>query len=150
MSLVLCRPGIFFVLTFALLAQPAWGQRLGPLVKDNQQRSDASSAESTAAAVQPPSLRLSLPAPAVATLPPVGPDDLQRLQPQEGQASRHRGPPSPAARGGHAELLRGGRQDDRRGSVAIDRSRTPLAPEDDLPQRPCYAHSLSGLRHRGG
>ena len=85
MSLVLCRPGIFFVLTFALLAQPAWSQRLGPLVKDNQQRSDASSAESTAAAVQPPSLRLSLPAPAVATLPPVGPDDLQRLQPQEGR-----------------------------------------------------------------
>ena len=85
MSLVLCRPGIFFVLTFALLAQPAWGQRLGPLVKDNQQRSEASSAESTAAAVQPPSLRLSLPAPAVATLPPVGPDDLQRLQPQEGR-----------------------------------------------------------------
>ena len=85
MSLVLCRPGIFFVLTFALLAQPAWGQRLGPLVKDNQQRSTASSAESTAAAVQPPSLRLSLPTPAVATLPPVGPDDLQRLQPQEGR-----------------------------------------------------------------
>ena len=84
-SLVLCRPGIFFVLTFALLAQPAWGQRLGPLVKDNQQRSETSSAESTAAAVQPPSLRLSLPAPAVATLPPVGPDDLQRLQPQEGR-----------------------------------------------------------------
>ena len=85
MSLVLCRPGIFFVLTFALLAQPAWGQRLGPLVKDNQQRSTASSAESTAAAVQPPSLRLSLPTPAVATLPPMGPDDLQRLQPQEGR-----------------------------------------------------------------
>ena len=80
-----CRPGIFFVLTFALLAPPAWGQRLGPLVKDNQQRSTASSAESTAAAVQPPSLQLSLPAPAVATLPPVGPDDLQRLQPQEGR-----------------------------------------------------------------
>ena len=64
MSLVLCRPGIFFVLTFALLAQPAWGQRLGPLVKDNQQRSEASSAESTAAAVpaaqstaEPPSAR---------------------------------------------------------------------------------------------
>ena len=85
MSLVLCRSGTFFVLTFALLAQSAWGQRIGPLVKDNQQRSEASPAESTAAAVQPPSLRLSLPAPAVATLPPVGPDDLQRLQPQEGQ-----------------------------------------------------------------
>ena len=34
--------------------------------------------------------------------------------------------------------------------MAIDRSRTPLASEDDLPQRPRYAHSLSGLRHRGG
>ena len=75
----LCRSGIFFVLTFALLAQSAWGQRLGPLVKDNQQRSEA------AAAVQPPSLQLSLPSPAVAALPPLGPDDLQLLQPQEGQ-----------------------------------------------------------------
>ena len=82
---ILCRSGIFFVLTFALLVQPAWGQRLGPLVKDNQQRSTASSTESPAAAVQPPSLRLSLPAPAVAALPPLGPDDLQLLQPQEGQ-----------------------------------------------------------------
>ena len=80
-----CRPGIFFVLTFALLAQSAWGQRLGPLVKDNQQQSEASSAESTAAAVQPPSLQLSLPSPAVAALLPLGPDDLQRLQPQEGR-----------------------------------------------------------------
>ena len=76
---MLCRSGIFFVLTFALLAQSAWGQRLGPLVKDNQQRSEA------AAAVQPPSLQLSLPSPAVAALPPLGPDDLQLLQPQEGQ-----------------------------------------------------------------
>ena len=82
---MLCRSGIFFVLTFALLVQPAWGQRLGPLVKDNQQRSTASSTESPAAAVQPPSLRLSLPSPAVAALPPLGPDDLQLLQPQEGQ-----------------------------------------------------------------
>ena len=82
---MLCRSGIFFVLTFALLAQSVWGQRLGPLVKDNQQQSEASSTESTAAAVQPPSLRLSLPAPAVAALPPLGPDDLQLLQPQEGQ-----------------------------------------------------------------
>ena len=76
---MLCCSGIFFVLTFALLAQSAWGQRLGPLVKDNQQRSKA------AAAVQPPSLQLSLPSPAVAALPPLGPGDLQLLQPQEGQ-----------------------------------------------------------------
>ena len=75
---MLCRSGIFFVLTFALLAQSAWGQRLGPLVKDNQQRSKA-------AAVQPPSLQLSLPSPAVAALSPLGPDDLQLLQPQEGR-----------------------------------------------------------------
>ena len=75
---MLCRSGIFFVLTFALLAQSAWGQRLEPLVKDNQQRSKA-------AAVQPPSLQLSLPSPAVAALPPLGPDDLQLLQPQESQ-----------------------------------------------------------------
>ena len=75
---LLCRSGIFFVLTFALLAQSAWGQRLGPLVKDNQQRSKA-------AAVQPPSLQLSLPSPAVAALSPLGPDDLQLLQPQEGR-----------------------------------------------------------------
>ena len=80
-----CRAGIFFLLAFALLAQSAWGQRLGPLVKDNQQQSEASSAESTAAAVQPPSLQLSLPSPAVAALLPLGPDDLQRLQPQEGR-----------------------------------------------------------------
>ena len=80
-----CRAGIFFLLAFALLAQSAWGQRLGPLVKDNQQRSKASSAERKEAAVQPPSLQLSLPSPAVAALPPLGPDDLQLLQPQEGQ-----------------------------------------------------------------
>ena len=82
-SLVLRRSGIFFLLAFALLAQSAWGQRIGPLVLDNQQRSKASSAERAAAAVQTPSLQLSLPPPATAALPPLGPDDLQRLQPQE-------------------------------------------------------------------
>ena len=82
-SLVLRRSGIFFVLAFALLAQPAWGQRIGPLVLDNQQRSKASSAERAAATVRTPSLQLSLPPPATAALPPLGPDDLQRLQPQE-------------------------------------------------------------------
>ena len=82
-SLVLRRSGIFFVLAFALLAQPAWGQRIGPLVLDNQQRSKASSAERAAAAVRTPSLQLSLPPPATAALPPLGPDDLQRLQPQK-------------------------------------------------------------------
>ena len=89
-SLVLRRSGIFFLLAFALLAQLAWGQRLGPLVLDNQQRSKASSAERAAAAVRTPSLQLSLPPPATAALPPLGPDDLQRLQPQEGR------PPSSA------------------------------------------------------
>ncbi len=84
-SLVLRRSGIFFVLAFALLAQPAWGQRIGPLVRDNQQRSKASSAERAAATVRTPSLQLSLPPPATVALPPLGPDDLQRLQPQEGR-----------------------------------------------------------------
>ena len=84
-SLVLRRSGIFFVLAFALLAQPAWGQRIGPLVLDNQQRSKASSAERAAATVRTPSLQLSLPPPATVALPPLGPDDLQRLQPQEGR-----------------------------------------------------------------
>ena len=84
-SLVLRRSGIFFVLAFALLAQPAWGQRIGPLVLDNQQRSKASAAERAAATVRTPSLQLSLPPPATVALPPLGPDDLQRLQPQEGR-----------------------------------------------------------------
>ena len=83
-SLVLRRSGIFFLLAFSLLAQLAWGQRIGPLVLDNQQRSKASPAE-RAAAVRPPSLRLSLPSPAAVALPPLGPDDLQRLQPQGGR-----------------------------------------------------------------
>ena len=84
-SLVLRRSGIFFLLAFALLAQPVWGQRIGPLVLDNQQRAKASSAERAAATVRTPSLQLSLPPPATVALPPLGPDDLQRLQPQEGR-----------------------------------------------------------------
>ena len=70
--------GIFLVLTFALLTQSGWSQRIGPLVLEKQQRSKA-------ATVRPPSLRLSLPSPATATLAPLGPDDLQRLQPQRGR-----------------------------------------------------------------
>ena len=35
--------------------------------------------------MRPPSLRLSLPSPAAIALPPLGPDDLRRLQPQEGR-----------------------------------------------------------------
>ena len=75
---VLCRLGIFLVLTFALLTHSGWSQRIGPLVLEKQQRSKA-------AAVRPPSLQLSLPSPATAVLPPPGPDDLQRVQPQQGQ-----------------------------------------------------------------
>ena len=41
-SLVLCCAGIFFVLTFALLTQLAWGQRIGTY---NQQRSKAISVD---------------------------------------------------------------------------------------------------------
>ena len=83
-QVVLCRLGVFFVLTFALLTQPVWGQRIGPLVLDDQQRSKTSSA-ARAAAPRPPSLQLSLPSPAAVALPSLGPNDLQRLQPQEGQ-----------------------------------------------------------------
>ena len=72
------RRGIFLVLTLALLTQSGWGQRIGPLVLEKQQRSKA-------AAVRPPSLQLSLPSPATAVLPPLGPDDLQRVQPQPGR-----------------------------------------------------------------
>ena len=97
-SLVLRRSGIFFVLAFALLAQLAWGQRLGPLVLDNQQRSKASSAERAAATVRTPSLQLSLPPPATAALPPLGPDDLQRLQPEQSR---------PPVIGVHRRLLPG-------------------------------------------
>ena len=83
-SLVLRRSGILFLLAFALLAQSAWAQRIGPLVPDDPQRSKASSAERKEA-VRPPSLQLSLPSPAAVALPPLGPNDLQRLQPQEGR-----------------------------------------------------------------
>ena len=72
------RRGIFLVLTLVLLAQSGWGQRIGPLVLEKQQRPKA-------AAVRPPSLQLSLPSPATAVLPPLGPDDLQRVQPQQGR-----------------------------------------------------------------
>ena len=84
-SLVLRRSGIFFLLAFALLAQSAWGQRIGPLGPLARQQLKAQSSERAAPAVRPPSLQLSLPPPAVAALPPLGPDDLQRLQPQVGR-----------------------------------------------------------------
>ena len=83
-STVFHRTRIPLLLAFALLAQSAWSQRIGPLVSENQQQSKASSSERTAA-VRPPSLQLSLPSPATVALPPLGPDDLQRLQPQEGR-----------------------------------------------------------------
>ena len=77
-SPALCRRIVFLVLTFALLEQAGWSQRIGPLVLEKQQRPKS-------AAVRPPSLRLSLPSPATATLPPLGPDDLQHLQPRRGR-----------------------------------------------------------------
>ena len=76
--LELCRRGIFLVLTLALLTQSGWGQRIGPLVLEKKQRPKG-------AAVQPPSLRASLPSPATAILPPLETDDFQRLHPQEGR-----------------------------------------------------------------
>ena len=83
-SLVLRRSGILFLLAFALLAQSAWAQRIGPLGPTERQQSKALSTERTAVP-RPPSLQLSLPSPAAVALPPLGPDDLQRLQPQEGR-----------------------------------------------------------------
>ena len=78
MKKFLCHRGIFLVLAFVLLTPSSWSQRIGTLVLEKQQRSKA-------AAVRPPSLPLSLPSPATAVLPPLGPDDLQRSQPQPGQ-----------------------------------------------------------------
>ena len=83
-SLVLCRLGIFFVLTFALLTQSVWGQRIEPVGPVVYQRPPKALAARTAM-VRAPSLQLSLPPPAAVALPPLGPDDLQRLQPQEGR-----------------------------------------------------------------
>ena len=80
-----CRGALLLpLLALALLAQSAQAQRIGPLVPDNPQQSKASSAERKEA-VRPPSLQLSLPSPAEVALPPLGPDDLQRLQPQDGR-----------------------------------------------------------------
>ena len=75
---------ILLLLTLALLPRLAQTQRIGPLGPTDRQQSKALSTERTAA-VGPPSLQLSLPPPAVVALPPLGPDDLQLLQPQEGQ-----------------------------------------------------------------
>ena len=83
-SMALHGSGILFLLALALLPRAAQAQRIGPLVPDNQQQSKASSAE-RGEATRPPSLQLSLPSPAEVALPPLGPDDLQRLQPGEGR-----------------------------------------------------------------
>ena len=76
--------GVLLLLALALLPPPAQAQRIGPLVPDTRQQSKASSAE-RGEALRPPSLQLSLPSPAVVALPPLGPDDLQRLQLGEGR-----------------------------------------------------------------
>ena len=83
-SMALHHSGILFLLALALLPRAAQAQRIGPLVRDNQQQSKASSAEREDA-LRPPSLQLSLPSPAEVALPPLGPDDLQRVQPQRGR-----------------------------------------------------------------
>ena len=75
---------ILLLLTLALLPRLAQAQRIGPLGPTDRQQSKALSTERTAAP-RPPSLQLSLPSPAAVALPPLGPDDLQRLQPQEGR-----------------------------------------------------------------
>ena len=84
-SLAPHRSGILFLLQMALLAQSGWAQRIGPLIPDNQQRARASLAQQGKAAVRPPSLKMNLPPPAAAALPPLGPDDLQLLRPQGGR-----------------------------------------------------------------
>ena len=76
---------ILLLLTLALLPRLAQAQRIGPLGPTDRQQSKALSTERTAAASRPPSLQLSLPSPAAVALPPLGPNDLQRLQPQEGR-----------------------------------------------------------------
>ena len=83
-SMALHGAGILFLLALALLPPAAQAQRIGPLVPDNRQQAKASSAEREDA-LRPPSLQLSLPSPAEVALPPLGPDDLQRLQPQRGR-----------------------------------------------------------------
>ena len=75
---------ILLLLTLALLPRLAQAQRIGPLGPTDRQQSKALSTERTAAP-RPPSLQLSLSPPAAIALPPLGPDDLQRLQPQEGR-----------------------------------------------------------------
>ena len=75
---------ILLLLTLALLPRLAQAQRIGPLSPTDRQQAKALSTERTAV-VRPPSLQLSLPSPAAMALPPLGPDDLQRLQPQEGR-----------------------------------------------------------------
>ena len=75
---------ILLLLTLALLPRLAQAQRIGPLGPTERQQSKALSTERTAAP-RPPSLQLSLPSPAAVALPPLGPNDLQRLQPQEGR-----------------------------------------------------------------
>ncbi|MCY4588458.1 MAG: serine protease, partial [Bryobacterales bacterium] len=96
-SMALQGSGILFILALALLPRPAQAQRIGPLVPDNPQQSKASSAEREDE-LRPPSLQLSLPSPAEVALPPLGPDDLQRLQPQRGR---------PPAIGVHRRLPQG-------------------------------------------
>ena len=76
---------ILLLVTLALLPRLAQAQRIGPLGPPARQQATTQSAERAAAAAQPPSLQLSLPPPAVAALPPLGPDDLQLLRPREGQ-----------------------------------------------------------------
>ena len=75
---------ILLLLTLALLPRLAQAQRIGPLGPTDRQQSKALSTERKEA-VRPPSLQLSLPSPAAVALPPLGPNDLQRLQPQEGR-----------------------------------------------------------------
>ena len=73
---------ILLLLTLALLPRLAQAQRIGPLGPTDRQQSKALSTERKEA-VRSPSLQLSLPSPAAVALPPLGPNDLQRLQPEQ-------------------------------------------------------------------
>ena len=74
---LLRRAVVFLLLSCALPAQSVWGQAVGPAFFEGRQQPKAAPAP-------PPSLGLSLPAPAAAVLPPLGPKDLERLKPQAG------------------------------------------------------------------
>ncbi len=76
-------PQRLFLTAFAA-ASLVWGQAVGPAFFEGRKQSKADAAREAAAL--PPSLRLSLSAPVAAILPPLSPDEWERLQAQKGPA----------------------------------------------------------------